>query len=128
MPKNMVMVPRDTSGRYSLRVQAPRLQTTRNGKNIARDDHGNALGGIRTPLVDVPIAANTGERNGGGSFCVIFGRTVPFDAETLAGLYPTHDDYVQSFDAATDKAVKAGFLMKADAEQFKDAAASLPIP
>lgn len=105
--------------------RAPRLATV--GDDIARDEHANAEGGIRTPLVDVPIATNNGEPNEGGSFCTIFGLTVPFDAATLAELYPTHDDYVGAFNAAADGAVKAGFMLETDAEQFKTAAATLPI-
>ncbi len=108
--------------------KAPRLETTRNGKDIKRDEHDIARGGIRTPLVDVPIATNSGAKNRGGSFCSLFGRTVPFDAATLADLYPTHDAYVEAFDASADEAVKAGFWTEIDAEQFKAAAAGLAIP
>lgn len=106
--------------------RAPRLETTVDGE-IARDDRGIAQGGIRTPLVDVPVATNNGEPNDGGSFCILFGTSKPFDAATLAELYPTREDFVRAFDAATDKAVKAGFLVEPDAQQLKDAAAELPI-
>jgi Alpha/beta hydrolase domain len=94
---------------------------------IVRDEHGNAKGGVRTPFVDVPIATLTGNRNVGGSFCSLFGTTTPFDAATIAALYPTHADYVKKFDASTDKAVKAGFLLAPEAKNLKAAAASLPI-
>ena len=106
--------------------RAPRLAT--DGEEIARDEHDNAQGGIRTPLVDVPIATNNGEPNEGGSFCTIFGLTVPFDAATLAELYRTHDDYVEAFNASADEAVEAGFWLETDAEQFMAAAAELPVP
>jgi hypothetical protein len=106
--------------------RAPRLSTE--GDAIVRDEHDNAEGGIRSPFVDVPIATNNGEPNDGGSFCRILGRTIAFDAATLADLYPTHDDYVEAFAKSADKAVKAGFWLETDAEQFKAAAAALPIP
>ena len=106
---------------------SPRLELTDDGE-IARDEQGNALGGIRTPLVDAPIATLSGAPNAGGDFCSLFGRTVPFDAATLAELYATHSDYVEKFSASADKAVKKGFLLDEHADAFKDAANSLAIP
>ena len=87
-------------------------------RTIARDGHGNALGGIRTPQVDVPIAAFTGEQNG-SIICRLFGTTAFFDAATLASLYPSHRAYVARFDTATRNAVRAGALLKADAKLLK---------
>ena len=46
---------------------------------------------------------------------------------TLAALYPTHEDYVTKFSKATDAAVKAGFILAADAKNLKAAAASSTI-
>jgi hypothetical protein len=94
---------------------------------INRDEHGNALGGVRTPLVDVPIATLRGDGNAGASFCFLFGNTVPFDAAKLTALYPTHNVYVTKFNQATAAAVKAGFLTQADAKNLKAAAAATPI-
>ncbi len=94
---------------------------------INRDEHGNALGGIRTPVVDVPTATLRGDGNAGRTFCFLFGNTVPFDAPTIAALYPTHQSYVTKFDQATDAAVKAGFILAPDAENLKAAAASSTI-
>ncbi len=94
---------------------------------IGRDPYGNTLGGVRTPFVDVPIATLRGDGNAGGSFCYLFGSTVPFDAATLASLYPSHDDYVARFDKATDAAVRRGFVLPEDAEKLKDAAAATTV-
>ncbi len=108
--------------------KAPRLETTGTDEpSIVRDEHGNAVGGIRTPLVDVPIATLTGEENEGSNLCSLFGRTTPFDAATLARLYPTRADYVQAFDASADRTTKAGFWLRREAENFKAAAAQLPV-
>lgn len=97
---------------------APRLSITGGDEPLVnRDEHGNALGGIRTPLVDVPIATLSGEPVPGGSgFCGLFGSTTPFDRATLAELYPTNADYVDAFTAAADDAVEAGFLLRVDAD------------
>ena len=107
---------------------SPRMATTAGAvPTLARDDRGIVRGGIRTPHVDVPIAALAGTRNAGGSFCGLFGSTKPFDAATLAALYPTHAAYVKLFNRATDRAVKAGFLLAPEAKNFKAAAAQLSI-
>jgi len=93
---------------------------------ITRDPQGNALGGIRTPLVDAPRAALTGETNTGGSFCGLFGTTMPFDAATLAAEYPSRDAFLAEFDTSTKKAVKRGFLLPEEAKKLRAAAAQVP--
>lgn len=104
---------------------APRLAVSAGAApSIVRDGRGNAVGGIRTPLLDAPIAAYSGASNSGGSFCVLFGTTQPFDAATLTTLYPTHADYVTKFDQATRAAVNAGFLLPGSARRLEAAAAA----
>ncbi len=114
------------TGRVRGGPTSPRLQVDP-GPTIARDALGNALGGIRTPQVDVPIAALSGLGQSGGSFCGLFGTTVPFDATTLAALYPTHDPYVQAIVRAARHAVRAGFVTRIDATAIKAAAAASSI-
>ena len=94
---------------------------------IARDANGNVTSGIRTPQVDVPIATLSGEGQSGSIVCALFGTTLPFDAATLAALYADHAAYVAAFDAATDQAVQAGFILPPDAELMKAAAAQSDI-
>jgi hypothetical protein len=103
--------------------RAPRLQITSGPPpSIERDQLGNALGGIRTPQVDVPIATLSGLGQSGGGFCGIFGTTVPFDDATLAALYPSHAGYVAAIVRAARKAVRKGFLLKVDTPAIKSAA------
>jgi hypothetical protein len=103
---------------------APRLEIVPAAPSmIARDERGNALGGIRTPLVDVPIATYSGEGNGGGFICELYGTTIAFDDATLAELYPRHDAYVAAFAEAAAAAVETGFLLATDAEKLTTAAA-----
>jgi hypothetical protein len=90
---------------------------------IERDEHGNALGGVRTPLVNVPVATLSGEpAPDGAPYCGSFGSTTLFDATTLARLYPEHDAYVAAFTASTDAAVDAGFILRPDANAMIAAA------
>jgi hypothetical protein len=95
---------------------------------IARDENQIALGGVRNPLVDVPVAATTGDppngasiddlAGGEGDVCILFGRTIPFDPATLVALHGTADDYVRAFRASADAAVAAGFLLRPDADEL----------
>jgi hypothetical protein len=78
----------------------------------ARDQHGNAMGGLRLPPLDVPVATYA------ATTCGLFGATVAFDPVTLSGLYPSHEDYVTRMQAATDRTVAAGFLLPNDAEEL----------
>ena len=52
---------------------------------IARDQAGNALGGVRTPLVDVPVATLSGEGPPGELLGWLVGQTVPLPDDELAG-------------------------------------------
>lgn len=101
---------------------APRIEM--DGGTIVRDEYGNARGGIRTPYVDVPIATLSGEGQSGSVLCILFGTTTLLDSETLAALYPDQATYVSLVAASADEAVRAGFLLPADAELVKAAAAS----
>jgi hypothetical protein len=64
----------------------------------------------------VPTATNTGQ-NAGGMFCGLLGSYEPFDSARLDALYPTHDAYVAKVKEVTEKNLKAGYLVKADADQ-----------
>lgn len=75
---------------------------------IARDAHGNALGGLRTPPVDVPAATLTGEGT------PMIGSTTRFTPEQLHELYGDRDAYLQAFRGALETAVAAGFVLEDD--------------
>jgi hypothetical protein len=108
-------------------ARAPRLETSPGPPvSILKDKHGNALGGIRTPHVDVPIATFTGEQEG-SLLCRLFGSTTLFAPPTLASLYPTQRAYVSTFRRATQRAVRAGAVLRADARLLNRAAALTPI-
>jgi hypothetical protein len=82
---------------------------------IARDASGIALGGIRLAEEAVPTAVNTGQNSGAG-FCRLYGSHVDFDHDKLAALYPTHQGYVAAVKEITEKNLKAGYILKPDAE------------
>jgi hypothetical protein len=78
-------------------------------QKLERDANGNALGGLRSPVVEVPVAAYNGEA------CISSGTTIPLPPERLAQLYPTHRRYVQELLGATNDAVADRFLVCQDA-------------
>ncbi len=82
---------------------------------LARDRLGNALRGVRTPAVDVPVATLSGEpADGASAICSLFGSTVPFDGPTLRRLYGDKGGYVSAYEESLDAAVVAGFILPAD--------------
>jgi len=92
---------------------------------IRRDPNGNALGGLRMPYIEAPVAAHTGYLTAGG-FGGVMGAKKPFPAETLKALYPDQDAYVAKFSAATDRLLAGRWISREDAEAMKAAARSLP--
>jgi len=93
---------------------------------VARDSDGNALGGLRLSQHSIPTATNTGV-NAGAGFCILFGTNVPFSDARLSQLYRNHGSYVARVAHATDDNLKAGYIVEADAELDKQAAADSEI-
>lgn len=109
----------------------PLLQINEAGDGFETDEYGNALGGVRTPYMDVPIAILSGlngaARKGEG-LCFLFGSTEMLDDATLYSLYPTHNDYVAAVTASTWEAVNSGALLAEDAVLVIGAAEAANIP
>ncbi len=108
--------PRMTTAPAATAAQAPTLVV---------DANGNTKGGIRTPWIDAPISRLSGFGNTGGPYGFLVGSTQPFDAATLAKLYPGGKaDYLKAFDVSLARAVKAGFILQADAPEIRALAAA----
>ncbi|THJ75776.1 alpha/beta hydrolase domain-containing protein [Candidatus Frankia alpina] len=97
-------------------VAAPRIGLISGATpQVRRDADGIALGGIRTPPVDVPVATLSGVPGPKSStICLLLGSTTPFSTTRLAQLYPSHAAYQQRYDADADKTIKAGFVLSDD--------------
>ncbi len=106
---------------------------------IARDEYGNALGGIRLPQIKVPIGRFIAvNETAGKPFCTNLGGFDLFDGQpagttindfwdepTINQLYRNHGAYIAAFVQAVDRLVAAGFMLEPDAEIAKaDAARS----
>jgi len=81
------------------------------------DQHGNVIGGVRSPFVDVPTATWNGNSTG-ESFCRIAGHEVPFSKNKLKQLYPTKAAYIAAVTANVNKLVAEGFILEADGQQL----------
>ena len=102
---------------------ADRIEIDAETLSIKRDEFGNALGGIRSPYVDVPTA--TYEPIGTGhTLCEISGSMRPFTDEELHQMYRSPEDYLNQVEASTNQMVANGFLRPADAAKALSAATS----
>jgi hypothetical protein len=91
------------------------------------DDHANVIGGLRSPYVDVPTSTWNGNSTG-ESFCRIAGHEIPFSAEKLKALYPTHNAYVNAVSASVNELVSSGFLLEADGAEVVREAQQAEVP
>jgi len=89
----------------------PRFQFDEGG-TLARDADGNALGGIRLPPIDVPVASYRSD------LCNLGGITIPFTELQLQQRYPTHADYYCRMKAATQRSLADGFLLEPEADDL----------
>ncbi len=104
--------------------RAPFLATSHVSPVVFKlDPNGNAIGGVRTPQVDAPIAALGSQGNSGG-FCFLFGSTVPYDTPHLASLYRSHAQFVSAWARAVQQDRAHGFLLPADAVELLHSAAA----
>jgi hypothetical protein len=87
---------------------------------VVHDALGNAHGGIELAQHAVPTAANTGQNEGGAAGgernCNLMGSYFAWDDARLAMLYPSHSAYVAKVKEVTEKNLKAGYIVKADAD------------
>ena len=96
---------------------------------LALDSHGNVLGGVRTPSVDVPIATLSGAAPPGATvLCSLFGSTTPFSGATLTGLYGSTANYVARYQQSLDQAIHGGYILAADRASLLSQAQQLSIP
>jgi hypothetical protein len=100
----------------------PQLEVDAAGTGYNVDALGIAKGGIRTPHVDVPIAALTGLGQAGNDFCSLFGGTVPLTSAELQARYGTHANFVTKFGESAKNAVSANAILKDDLDHLIAAA------
>ena len=113
--------------------RAPRIELEADGRTVRRDQYGNAVGGVRTSYLDVPIATyGAASTNAPGappsSRCDFFGYQVDFTHERLAQLYPTHAHYALAVSRSLAQLVRDRWYLPRDAQELRVEAAHAVIP
>jgi hypothetical protein len=113
---------------------AARIEVEPDGRTIARDEHGNARGGLRSIQLDVPtaryVAVSTKNPAYDGDFgrCDMIAHMVPFSREKLAALYGTPEELVRRVSRRAQELVEEGAVLAADAEEIEAEAAAFRWP
>lgn len=112
--------------------RAPRIGISSTG-SIARDSFGNALGGLRTPFVDIPAATYTStdtvaHTTAFSGFCILYGYNTPFSRSTLESLYRNHGQYVALVARESNRLVREGLWLRPDAQEVIKQAAQADVP
>jgi Alpha/beta hydrolase domain len=90
-----------------------RIATNADGSTKV-DAHGNPVGGIRSPYVDVPIATYNSRE--------LMGYKIPFTVEKKKKLYGSHARYVDKVFQATETLVKERWIPASEASEIIDTA------
>ena len=107
----------------------PFALSSTNPPELTLDTHGNVVGGVRTPAVDVPVSTLSGAPPQGSSeLCGLFGSTVPFSAQTLVALHGSKAAYVADYTADLDRAIAAGYILPTDRAPLLAQAAQVSFP
>ena len=90
---------------------------------IARDEHGNALGGVRSTTLDVPVATHQAvnepldpDQDLTPGSCLVYGSQLDLPPGELASLYGDRDSYVEQVGERLGELVEDGWFL----EQFAD--------
>ena len=94
---------------------------------LARDEHGNVLGGIRWPDLEAPLGTHVGE-NLTDNIANVGGSSAPFPPEKVKALYPDHSTWYQKYEAAVERLVDDQVVLPDDAAEMLARAAALDLP
>ena len=86
-----------------------------------QDQFGNALGGLRSPLIDVPLYQYLGRgKTASGTFAGDWGSMIKLPDASINALYGGNcDAYLAAFNASADALVRGRYLIGRDAEDLK---------
>jgi hypothetical protein len=108
--------------------RAERLEVGPDGF-FAKDEHGNARGGVRCVQMDVPHSTyqpNPTKADGTPSYLTV-GNDEPFGPEKLRQLYGDTATYVERFNRRLDELVAQGWLLAEDADEMRREAKQIDI-
>jgi hypothetical protein len=85
---------------------------------LATDEYGNAVGGVRSPYLEVPTATYHATTPGPGT-CGNLGRKEAFTWERLETVYGGYTKFAARFSQAVDRLAKERWLTERDARKIK---------
>ena len=86
-----------------------------------RDDHGNAIGGVRLPELEAPLGTHVGQ-SPPGALLNMTGSSTPFPRKVVDQLYGTRDEWLARYRTALDHLVATGIFAPDDAVVILDRA------
>ena len=92
----------------------PRIAFTGEPPEVVRNEHGIAVGGIRLPQADVPVAVNSSIPLAPDIFSLLRGSSEPLPVTVLDALYSDESAYVSRFTEAARAAEHSGVLLARD--------------
>jgi len=133
--ERLVVLPDRAAGRCGLRDEA---------RPLRRDEHDNAVAGVRSPWVDVPVAsyyphssprapdaesalAAPGRRLSTADVADLMGSMTRFGPEKLRALYGTPERYRERFGASLQRLIDQRWIAPADAERARAMAAEVEL-
>ncbi len=100
----------------------PRVDFSGDPAEIVRDEHGIAVGGIRLPQADVPLAENSAVPLSSDISGVLGGSSHTFTRDKILALYGDRDTYMKQFAEAGQRAVDNGAIMPRELPKLEDEA------
>ena len=106
----------------------PRIEFGGHPLEILRDDHGIALGGVRLPDVEVPIAHNSAIPQTPDLFGRLLGYHEAFTAEEVEELYGSREGYLDRYEQSARSAAAASVVLPRDVDpMLAEAEAACPL-
>jgi Alpha/beta hydrolase domain len=109
-------------------VHQPRLLKEGDPPRFPRDEHGNAIGGIRWPDLEAPLGTHAAERLGDDGTSLLRGSSTPFPPEKIKALYPNRSAWMAKYESAVERLVETGVIGPDDAAMMLARAGSQDLP
>ena len=90
---------------------APKIEFEGTPPMPVRSEIGIAVGGIRLPQAEVPLAKNSAIPLSNDIFALLGGSCAPFSREQIMTLHGNKETFLSKFSSATDLAISAGALL-----------------
>jgi hypothetical protein len=102
--------------------RAPRIETERADGHVRlkQDRHGNPIGGVRSPWLDVPIGTYHMELTGPLVTCAEMGYREVWDWWRIAAIYGSYDNYMAKVNASIDGMLRDRFITPEGAKRMRE--------